>query len=429
MSSSRRAPVPWFVAPLSPLVALVLLAPRIEAGVIVVDPPGTPGAQAAIDAAAAGDILLLKPSAAEPSTDLVVSGKGLTLVADGAGVVFHGLRISDVPAGQHVTVRGITLAGPAPFFPAQPALTITSCAGSVWVDACTVTSPAQISAGFGGWAPEGPAGAAVSACSSVLFTGCQVSGGKGATASGDCFISGNPGSVGGAGIAVGASSVVLHGTSCTGGAGGKGGQCTVSQDGGAGLRAAFASSVHVAASTLTGGIGSVPAFAGVWGRAGSGLLVADAASSVTRRDSTVVHGAWTPFNPDVDAPIGTVTDYPAPARTLALTSPLREGQAGSLNIDGQQGDFVALLLAFTGGHMPLSGKQGVFSLGSPFFGPFLLATNPSPSGVWTLPFVAPTLTPPVLQGQCFLLQLVVHDGVQVTFEGTTSLVVVDASLP
>ena len=178
---------------------------------------------------------------------------------------------------------------------------------------------------------------------------------------------------------------------------------------------------------LTGGIGSSPAFAGVSGGAGSGLLVADAASTVTRRDSTVVHGSWTPFNPDVDAPVGTVSGYPAPARTLALTSPLREGQAGSLTIDGQTGDLVALFMAFTGGHLPLSGKQGVFSLGSLFFGPFVLGNNPS--GLWTVPFHAPPLMPASLLGQSFLLQLVVHDGSQVLFEGTSTLTVIDSTIP
>ena len=408
-------------------VALVGMAPRAAAGVIVVDPPSGPTAQAAIDAAAPGDILLVKPSASEPSTDLLVNGKGLTLVADGAGVAFHGLRVQNVPAGQQVTVRGFTLEGPAPFWPAQTALIVVSCDGAVWFDACTVKSPDQISAGFLGSAPEGPAGAYVGASDSVLFTNCQLSGGRGASASGDCFISGNPGSVGGAGIEVSGSSLVLHGTSCTGGAGGKGGQCTVSQDGGAGLRVNGASSVHFAASTLTGGIGSVPAFAGVWGRAGSGLKVVDAASTVTRRDSTVVHGDWTPFNPDVDAPTGTVSDYLAQARTLALTSPLREGQVGSVTIDGQAGDLVAIFMAFKGGALSLSGKQGVFSLGSPFFGPFVLGNNPT--GLWTVPFNAPTLMPASLLGQSFLLQLVVHDGSQVLFEGTSTLTVINSTIP
>jgi hypothetical protein len=409
------------------LLALGGLVPAAVAGVIVVDPPTGPTAQAAIDAAAPGDILLLKPSASDPAADLVIDGKGLTLVADGADIGFHGLKVQNVPAGQQVTVRGVTLSGPAPFWPAASALSIFSCAGSVWFDTCTVTSPDQISAGFLGWAPEGPAGTNVSACSSVLFTGCQLSGGRGASAHVDCTISGNPGSVGGAGIAVAGSSVVLHDTTCTGGGGGSGGQCTVSQDGGAGVSAKGASSVHIAASVLTGGIGSSPAFAGVSGGAGSGLLVADAASTVTRRDSTVVHGSWTPFNPDVDAPVGTVSGYPAPARTLALTSPLREGQAGSLTIDGQTGDLVALFMAFTGGHLPLSGKQGVFSLGSPFFGPFVLGNNPS--GLWTVPFNAPPLMPASLQGQAYLLQLVVHDGSQVLFEGASTLTVIDSTIP
>jgi len=407
----------------------LLLCPIAAAGVIVVDLPSGPSAQAAIDAAAPGDILLVKRSASEPGTDLVLDGKGLTLVADGAGVGFHGLTVQNVPAGQQTTVRGFAFSGAAASWPAHSALWVSSCAGSVWFDTCSITSPAQLSAGFSGWAPEGPPGATVSACSSVLFTGCQVLGGAGATASADCFVSGSPASVGGAGIAVSASSVVLHGAIARGGAGGHGGQCTVSRDGGAGVSVADSSSLHFAASFLGGGVGSVPAFAGVWGSAGPGLLVVDASSTVTRRDSVVLHGAWTPADPDIIAPPGAVGDYAAPARTLAMTSPLREGHSGAMTIDGELGDLVALFMSFEGGSLRMAGKQGVFSLGSPFIGPFFLGSNPFPDGHWVVPFHTPQLLPATLLGQSFLLQLVIHDGAQVLFDGTSTLTIVDSTIP
>lgn len=410
------------------LVSLALALPRAAAGVIVVDPPSGPAAQAAIDAAAPGDLLLFKPSASDVSAHLVVDGKALALVADGAGITFLKLTIRNLPVGQQVTVRGLTIGGhggASEPFPSTPALSISACAGSVWLDACTVIGPPQ-DAGFGS-SPPGPAGATVTGSGSVLFTACQVSGGNGAGPVLDCLGIGGPASVGGPGISVSASRLTLHGTSSTGGLGRIGGSCTPSSGGGEGLRVANASSVHVAASTLTGGLGAPAGTVGSAGPSGSGLVVEDAASSVTRRDSTVAHGAFTPFNPDIVAPAGTVSDYPAPARTLALTSPLREGQGGTLAIDGQAGDLVALFIAFTGGTLPLSGKQGVFSLGSPFFGPLILGTNPS--GLLNLPFNAPALVPASSLGQSFLLQLVVHDGSQVLFEGTSTLTIVDSTIP
>ena len=77
----------------------------------------------------------------------------------------------------------------------------------------------------------------------------------------------------------------------------------------------------------------------------------------------------------------------------------------------------------------LPGKQGAFVLGSPLFGPLLLAINPTPTGEWTLPVSIASLNPPALLEQTFLLQLVVHDGSQVLLEGGTSLTLLDAGVP
>jgi hypothetical protein len=72
---------------------------------------------------------------------------------------------------------------------------------------------------------------------------------------------------------------------------------------------ADSSSLHFAASFLGGGVGLGARLRRVWGSAGPGLLVVDASSTVTRRDSVVLHGAWTPADPDIIAPPGAVSDY------------------------------------------------------------------------------------------------------------------------
>ena len=79
--------------------------------------------------------------------------------------------------------------------------------------------------------------------------------------------------------------------------------------------------------------------------------------------------------------------------------------------------------------VPRPGQAGHVLAGTPFFGPFVLGSNPVPSGLWTIPFNGPTLTPASLEGQSFLLQLVVHDGSQALFEGTSTLMVIDATIP
>jgi hypothetical protein len=194
------------------------------------------------------------------------------------------------------------------------------------------------------------------------------------------------------------------------------------QPGGSGLYAET-SIVHIDGSFLQGGDKQPLSL-----KAGPGLRVFDAASSVTIRDSLALPGAGSPpVVEGVVAPAGTVTTLPAPARSVEVSSPVREGQPAQLVIDGQVGDFTALFIAFQGGMFVAPGKQGVWALGSPFFGPFLVAVNPV--GHWVIPFTAGNLNPASLQGQSFLLQLVVHDGSQVLFEGDTSYTLIDSTIP
>src|SRR5262249_31669684 len=124
---------------------------------------------------------------------------------------------------------------------------------------------------------------------------------------------------------------------------------------------------------------------------------------------------------------GSVTLSATPARGLDVTSPLRVGQPGALDIDGLAGDLVALFEAGTGAWLPLPAKEGVFLLGSPLAGPVFLAVNPV--GEWSIPFTMPPLLPPGVLGQTVLLQLLVKSGPKVTVDDVTSCTVLDASVP
>ena len=82
------------------LVLVLAIAPRLLAGVVVVGLNTGPGLQAAIDGAAAGDILILVGPDAGVISSIQISGKGLTLAAWPAGSTtrMNSLRITDATA-------------------------------------------------------------------------------------------------------------------------------------------------------------------------------------------------------------------------------------------------------------------------------------------------------------------------------------------
>jgi len=157
----------------------------------------------------------------------------------------------------------------------------------------------------------------------------------------------------------------------------------------------------------------------------TGLLV-EGTSSVMLRDSGVTAGAGSPAAVDVIAPPGAVASYPAPARSIKVDSPLHEQQPGTLRVLAQPGDVVLLFAGFDGGFLPLPGKQGVLAVGAPLAGPFVLGV--APATPWDVAFTAPELVSPLLLGWTTLLQLVVLGPSGVLIEGTTSFVLLDASL-
>jgi len=183
-----------------------------------------------------------------------------------------------------------------------------------------------------------------------------------------------------------------------------------------------ASTVHVAGATVLGADKTL-----LSASPGEGLVVADAASTVSLRGATVLAGVGPPVVNDIVAPAGTVTTFAAVPRGVHVTSPVREGHPAQLVIHGQAGDLTALFIAFHGGLAVTPSKQGAWALGSPFLGPQLVAVNPV--GEWTIPFTAGNLQPAALQGQTFLLQLVVRAGSQVLFEGNTCYTLIDSTIP
>jgi hypothetical protein len=117
------------------LLLLMLLARPLQAAVVVVDFANGPGTDyeflwQAIDAAADGDTLLIRPGYYE--TWVTVDGRSLTLLGDGAGVNIDGtLTVRHLAAGQRVVLRGLDLgyAGSVELYDND---------GVVYVEDCTI---------------------------------------------------------------------------------------------------------------------------------------------------------------------------------------------------------------------------------------------------------------------------------------------------
>lgn len=353
-----RVPV-RFPAIVLGLLASAPLGARAASQVIVVAAPGTPGVAfhdvaSAVAAAADGDVILLRPGSYGA---LVLAGKAISVVGEFAPTeprpVVQSLRIENVAAPKRAVVRGLTVESPfggplaqvvgcggtvvledlavlAPVAPgnAQPSLFVVGSA-AVEISRCTFTGgrgshllPQQI---------VPPAPGLLSAFSSVAAYDCSFAGGGGANA-GQSLNS--PAQAGAAGVAVHTGAVFLSGCSVAGGKGGagltSGATCLGSGDGGAGVLAG--GSVKLLACAVQGGVaGLVSPGCALVGLPGPAAL----------------------------ATTGTIASLGEQARTLALPSPLREGQVASGLFAGAGGEVLLLFASVGAGPLPLGGIAGV----------------------------------------------------------------------
>ena len=410
--------------------ALGLAALPAHAGVIVVDPAGGPGGgallQAAVNAAQPGDILLLRDG---DYTDAdVLATKVLSLVADTPSGTVHLRRLTIAPppgSSGTVLTRGLVITPPA-LVNAHPAagLTFQGSFGtniSAWVEDCAVTA-SQLdwpTLGF----PPSSAGPGIDilivAASSVLRS--SATGAPGFDAGVD------PATGGGRGIQSALGSLTVCESVITGGRGGDGfGVGPLSTDGGSAI---FVNgTVSVMGCTLQGG--DEGANNGTAVKPGPGLELGTGLATV--RDSTLLVGAivdgGTATTPVVTPPGSSSLAFPAAARSLAVSSPVREGALATLDLAGETGDGVWLWVAQSASYKLLTSKQGSFMLGAPLPSPLFLGAITDPSGELQLQFHMPSL-PNGIDGAVLYLQSVMTPSAGGTVMGSGSaLLWIDSTL-
>ena len=414
------------------LAGLLSLTSLARAGVIVVDPGGGPGGNLLhfkLSSAADGDILLIRAGDYSMTGDPLykLEGKSLTLIGDNGGVQVEipGLLVRGTAADQPVVLRGLhfTRGTGDGYTGIIASLAAYDCNGVVWIEDCAIDGrDATLIGGFS--LNNAGHGLDIHGSARVVLARCTITGGRGL----DLAVTGTSSTQGFSGILAVNSFFAACDTESTGGDGGSGlpqGLLGPLAWGGPGVELGHADMVasgchFVGGDDLDGSTAlTMP---------GSGISSFGPCNAFLR-GTTVEAGAEQPGELPVAAstlPPEHVITFPAAPRSLAVASPLREGQPAVLEIDGVDGDDVWLLASLGSDFTAIFGKQGVLSLEvPPFF--IALATHIfNPSGHLSIPFVVPTL-PASLDGIDVYLQTMSFGIGGPTLGAPTCLVWIDSS--
>lgn len=410
---------PSIPATLLSIVLGSILAPHGSAGVVVVDPAGSPGGpvlQAAIDASQSGDILLVRAGNYLQTTEIAIDNKALTLINDtGATVVLPQLRVLHTALGASVVVRGFTVGtGSNTTTVGKPGILLQDNPGTVWIEECIIK-------GGSGWDTfpiTTKPGRAIDASNSasIVVERCSITAAGGFNSE---FFSETVD--GGAGIVLTNSRLSMHDTDVAAGKAGFGSSKPADHVGG-GL--VLKGSIALAARcTLTGGATNV-----VGAESEPGVEVCDVGSLLYLRDCLTTAGA-APNGVVASAqvgPAGTILTLSEPAASFSVSSPHRAGEMVHIEVEGTPGDLAATFTGLIGAvtFLPLQ-AQGTFVLSAPALGPFALAPIPA-SGVLTIDFPAPPLPASITSGFVIAMEAAVLSAPG-TLEAASIYVQVDSS--
>lgn len=398
---------------------VALAAPSGRADVIHV-PSEVASIREAVAAAAPGDTVLVAPG--NWAQAVVVDGKAVSIVGDGANVRVRSVTVRHLPANAVVLLQNLVVGQAAGGLnDDREAITLFGCnaASTILLRGCS---------GFGdGGTPgvpgvpfsisDGATGLRVEDCGEVVVVGGSFVGGSGGTLN-DEFFEITPTS-GAPGIVVRGTRMALFGVAGSGGFGGDNNETDNSPggDGGAGLLN-ITGDVHASGCTLTGGAGGnadCDIFnCGLGGAGGDSLRQAGPGGRASVRNNVYLPGSGglggdgTPAQAGLPQAIlaGTLASYPAPHRGLDATTPVREGQVSTLTITGVPGDLAFLHVGLAPGWIFKPFLQGVYLLPAPLLVVFL---GPLPGTSLAVPSVVPELGPGITSVVAHI-QLIIGDG-------------------
>jgi predicted outer membrane repeat protein len=378
--------------------------------------------QAAVDAAQPGETLLLGKGTYAAGFSL--SAKALSVVGETSGpITINGtVTVQNLASTDTVLLSGLVINGTVQGFgPAPAGLKLSSDAGHVRVEGCTIRGGKYVNSGDNNFA--GPA-ASVTACPQVVFVGCALNGAD------VNLCSGCPATTGGDGVAAVDSGVTLY--DCTLKGGGGSNESTPGGDGGNGYSA---SSWGLVASgcTFTGGDGGGADYIGCWvgGDGGDGLRIVNAQAHVL--DSAMTGGLGANFGfcgPGSPGQAltnqGGVFDQLAGTRRKFTARPIASDDAPlAVTVTGQAGDRVFVMTARKPFYLFIKAFHGTWCVPLPVFLPSVaFAVLPSTAPV-NLAVPIPKLHAPDIDKVLFFQVLILDAAGQVYLAGPQHVLLLD----
>lgn len=366
--------------------------------------------QAAVDAAAQGDVLEVSDGIYD---GFVIHNKSLTVIgAPGEIAEVQGTcEVRALGPVRAVSLIGL-LVSSAPTIAPQPGLRLLDNLGSVRVQACTFVG-SYASPGFG--PPSAGAGAEVVRSSKVIFTRCMLFGRDLA------FLSGEAGRPGGVGLDALDSQIALYECLVRGGrgseesypAGGAGGDgCRVAGWG-----------VFASGTTIEGGRGGGGDYLGctTGGAGGNALVIEDASAQLYGSDLVRgPAGAFYTCTPGmhgrrVVATNANVNEFASSHRALGAAVESSDNAVVTLNVVGEPGDSVELLVASRSVFAYSGALSGVSTIPQPWTA--LPVGTIGASGALAVPYFIVDQTWPQA-GRMMNFQAVLTNGAQQRFLST-----------
>jgi hypothetical protein len=347
--------------------------------------------QPAVDAAATGDVLLLR---SDLPVGAFIDGKGLTIAGDMPDRADVGeLHVLNVPAGATFTLRHVRVVEPANHFQAIEA---HDNAGTIVME--DVFAQGQFGSAF----MLAAVGLKATNCASLVLNNSFFYGGTG-----------EPGSpfwspfAGMPGLTAVDCQVSATWTEFRGGAGATGIVYGTAPPG-SGIDAT-GSYLFLSGCEVIGGANPDCGLCGSGSYSSDGLhLTSGLVQYVDCVFQAGTPGLNTPPGEGIDAAPGTAQDLGGIRRALFASSPLHFSATGILIYEGAAHDLVGVFSSPITGFLPIASKAGVWQLAAPVAGPLLLGMANS-TGHLKVNFHAPDITP--LEGVTMFLQVAAVDAV------------------